>query len=209
MRSSGSECNHNAVDGEAALQFTLGFLHAAAERAGGREALRGRLMGIAKRERANGTEATDLEKIKALEAQLAAAEEELKLIRRNWALAKDDVAHEALGSEYKTQQMTITGIRAKLEKLKAIATAKPSGDSAADVDLALALFDQLKSVGTNPTARSGIAALLNKIQFRMWLSFAPVKRGKRTLRKLKGGIVTSGECKSPSAPVRFRWKWPS
>jgi hypothetical protein len=97
MQSGGKECNHNAGDGEAALKLTLGFLHDAVGRIGGREAMREKLMRIAERERASGAKVNNIDDIRRLERQLSEAESELHLIWRNWARAQDDVSHEAFG----------------------------------------------------------------------------------------------------------------
>jgi hypothetical protein len=105
-----------------------------------------------------------------------------------------------LGREYKAQQKNIDVIQAALEKLKAASTAKPAGAVAADVELALRMYDELKGVVANPEARADLAAILEKVHLRMWLSFVPVKKGKRTLRKLKGGIVTTGDANPPVPP---------
>ena len=48
VKTAGANCQHNAVDGDAALKFVLNFLIEQIERLGGRNALKSRLEKLAK-----------------------------------------------------------------------------------------------------------------------------------------------------------------
>jgi hypothetical protein len=49
-------------------------------------------------------------------------------------------------------------------------------------------------------AREQIRALLSRLNFNLWLSFGEASQGKRKVRVLKGGIITTGEAEFPVRP---------
>lgn len=104
MNTSGQACNHNAVDGEAALRFTLNFLRVAVERVGGRDALKAKLDQIAERERTRSSDESCQDASLQLEAKTSAAKTELALIKRNLARASNDEEYSAIRNEFESQQ---------------------------------------------------------------------------------------------------------
>ncbi len=201
MRSSGKECNRNAVDGEAAFQFALAFLQRNLNHLGALEGLRSRLASLAAADQAESAPNSQELKIQELETSLLTAERELGTIKHNLArTAGQDFFQSAIAEEYTTQREKASGIQARLTEAKASRPRQQKRNPGDEVQAALALFDQLEVVSTDPTARASAAKLFETINLRLWLNFRDGVKGKRKVRVLTGGILTTGNGATPVSP---------
>ena len=62
------------------------------------------------------------------------------------------------------------------------------------------LFDQIKLLAKDAAARAAIPAMLKRMNLNLWFRFTEEMRGKRALRRLAGGVITSGNDPLPVRP---------
>lgn len=195
MKSAGSECNHNAVDGAAALSFVIGTLQQLILRAGGRDALRARLLTNARAEQTSPP--VEPPRLREIQRRLSAAEVELSKIQRNFARAQDDEELKLFRNEMASQKAIIEAIRCEQQSAQA---PRPMVDVEQEVERALSIYDEITRLADNPAARAGLPALLDRLNLRLWLNFGDGLKGNRKIRILKGGILTLGDTEPPLRP---------
>ncbi len=61
----------------------------------------------------------------------------------------------------------------------------------------MALCDDIARITCEPEARNEIAGIIRKLNLWMWLTFRANPRGKRPLRILQGGLITTGLAELP------------
>ena len=207
------KCHHNQVDAEAALRFVLGVLRQKVEACGGRAALRSRLLEIARRSRggegADGADARPAnpaqEELRAVEVQLAERERDLGLLTANLGRSRDAEVLEILTRQYHEAKAAAERLRRRAEALRTRlgggGGGVGDGGEEAEVDSALGLYDQLERLITGGDGvREEVRALLGRLNLNLWLSFGGEQRGKRTLRVLRGGVITTGDAALPVRP---------
>jgi hypothetical protein len=198
----GAGCSHNAIDGEAALRFALGVLRQRAGQFGGREALRRKLLAFAQAPKPPRPEPLH-DALKRVEVQLRVAEEDLRLIERNFARARDDDDAEMFRRERQGQQAEVTRLRGELDEIQAktvVDTRRVLSDPEQQAEQALALFDEIERLASDAGARAGVPELLEKLNLRMGLYFAEGRKGNRAIRVLQGGVIVTGETSLPVRP---------
>ncbi len=181
MKTDGAECDHNAVDGEAALAFILSVFQQRIEQFGGREALRNRLMRMAAAPHVETSDTLAQKELHRVQQQLVEAEEELKVIGRNMARARNNEAYKLMEAEFAAQQARVDRLRQERDHARPAAADRPQDvDPEAQVELALSLYDELEKIVNDPAARAAIPGLLDRINLRLWLNFA---EGQNALRR--------------------------
>jgi hypothetical protein len=178
LKTAGAECEHNTVDGDATLAFVLDVLTQIVERLGGREALRGRLLKLAKAQHNAAPDSAALQ-VQRLEQPLSAAEAEVSLIGRNLARAKDEAEGDLIRQEWHRQKREVEQFRNRLEAACGRQCKTNDLHPAAQVERALALYDETTTIVQNPTAKAAMPGLLEKINLRLWLSFREGAKGER------------------------------
>lgn len=92
-------------------------------------------------------------------------------------------------------------MRSQLDMARAAQASTPSSiDLEGEIRTALDLYDNLERVAHNPEARSSIPALMKKIDLRPWLNFGEGQKGRRKIRLLKGGVITTVRMSPPVQP---------
>ena len=192
MRTSGSECENNHVDGEALFRLTLSTLHQIVAEKFGREALVDRLNAIAKRE--NQTMKSDerqsnLEKLIQQRVKLAKSE---AVASRHMAVEPDDDLYKVLTEQVKQIKADLSVMDAKIDAMRE--TAKRIVELPNDVELALRLFDNLEKHANTTDLRNSFSNFALKSGLHVGLAFEGVIKGRsRVVRKLTEGIITFSE----------------
>jgi hypothetical protein len=94
-------------------------------------------------------------------------------------------------AEFAAKGKMLEAVQSKLASLpptKVAADANP----AARVHAALALFDNLERLATIPEARPKLNAVLKKLGIWVGLEFHEVKWGRRSVRRLRSGLISLG-----------------
>ena len=63
-------------------------------------------------------------------------------------------------------------------------------DVDAEVERALALFDQIDALAADGAARGALRQMFRRLNLNLWLSFGEGRKGKRAVRVLTGGLIT-------------------
>jgi len=201
MRSAGRQCWHNTVDGEAALAFVLDVLRQQVQLCGGREALRRRLEQLAAVPSAAPVNPLAAER-RLAEQRLAEVEGELRTIQRNLALAANPKTLAAIEAIYSEKDVEAARLCEQVARLQARSAQMPAATPEAEVEAALQLFDEIERVTQDPAARAEIPQLLRKINLNLWLNFGAAQRGKKPVRVVASGILTTGHGPKPAMPVQ-------
>jgi len=200
VNTSGEQCEHNQVDAEAALGFVLGVLRQKVVMYGGRDALRTRLTEIAKAAREQKPDDRADERL-VLAALLCDAEGELELLTANLARAADLTENNAIKPLFHRKRHEVSELRALLETM---GPSEPAVDGSegddAEVERALALFEQIEMLASEDGARQALRPLFQRLNLNLWLNFGEGNKGKRKVRVLTGGILTSGDAPLPRKP---------
>lgn len=92
-------------------------------------------------------------------------------------------------------------LRRELEKMKNAGRAVNDGGSVDDdVDKALTLFEQIELLAPDKGAREALRPMFGRLNLNLWLNFGQGRKGKREVRVLTGGIITSGDAPLPRKP---------
>ena len=196
MKSQGEQCNHNTVDAEALLQFTLQTIVTCVKRAGGAEKLRA---AIEARARAAGSQPQTPEE--AMHAEILDQVEKLhrqveQAPRRILEAEDDDVRamlHTALRNlhaELAERERALVEVAARLPVQL---------DVESEVQKALALLEHVEMICADPVAREDMPRLLNDLGVRIGLTFRDGTFNSRRVRKLKGGVIAFGNRPLPCA----------
>jgi recombinase-like zinc beta ribbon protein len=196
LKSSGLQCEHNYVDGEAALAYVLSQLRQYVWCEGGRDALRSALMKIAQQECESQPRRRE-EDARTVESRLESLRREEATITRNLARASDNAMFAAIEHELRATQGSIARLTQELNAI----TKKGSNedyDPEKKVDAALGVYDFINRVVDDPTKRADVPKLLNILGFRMGLVFCDGVKGRtRKVRVLKGGVIVTGSNELP------------
>src|SRR5262249_43650535 len=163
MRTAGAECEHNLVDGEAVLRFTLRTLRQLAERGGNRDRLRTLLEERARREVGHDQpSAADLE-VGRLEASLGELRAQLATVQRRMATEQDDARYQALCAEFDRIRAEVSGVAIRLDSRRKASTAVSRTTLQEEVEAAMAVFDDITRISTDEQARGEVNPLLVKL----------------------------------------------
>ncbi len=202
-QSGGRECHRHVVDAEASLRFVLHFLRTKLGAAGGREALRAKIEKLAEAE-INRRPIAEEEELRFAERRLYTLQSDLEVIGRNMALAGTEAVFKAVEEQFHAKQAEAEKAQAYLEQLAASRNRVDSETSLdQQIEAAMTLCDDIDRITCEPEARSEIAGIIRKLNLRMWLTFRANPRGKRPLRILQGGLITTGLAELPQ-PTKHR-----
>lgn len=192
MKGGGAACANNQVDGEAMLRFTLSTLKELVTRAGARDALRRRLLALARGESEGaGRPEASIRRV-ALEAAIQKLERRRQTVGRNALQAEDADLRAEAESMFKEIKGELDAVRRQLATLDSLEAGRR--DPEREVERAMALFDDVHRVADNPAARADVARLMNQLGVLIGLKFVEgVKGKKRRVRILASGVMHSGD----------------
>jgi hypothetical protein len=192
MRTSGAECDNNAVDAEALLRHILGSLLNSVPLLFSRAELEAELLKLAKSHRSTRESDTPSEQAR-IDSRLAALNEEAALICRNLARAKDAEIYaeiEAERTKIKAEILRLQESRQRLTSGLNSAQGESQNTVEHEVRKALSKLEDIQRIASSPEARLEIRAMLQELGCRVGLSFFEATKGKKRLvRKLAGGII--------------------
>src|SRR5947209_2638036 len=122
--------------------------------------------------------------MRRLEQLLADGEAELALIGRNLARARDEAESDMIRAVWLKQKFQTERCRQNVVEAQSRRVRQEEADAAAQVELALSLYDELQSVVKENGVKSAIAGFLEKINLRPWLSFGEGTKRTRKIRVL-------------------------
>lgn len=195
QQSDGGKCNHNRINGPAAARAGLAILRQQFLNPELRDRLRARLE--AKLQDAEGSNRHDVE-AHAAEAALTTARNRLGTIERNMAEADTRAQLEAMKRAFNEAAAEVEKRRVDVDRLRAQSAAVT--DIATKADQALAILDRLPELVDDAERQGMVVELFRIVDLKMFLSFAQVKKTKRTVNQLAGGVVTIGAAPAPIQP---------
>ncbi len=191
-RTGGADCEHNGVDAEAMLRFSLRHLVGQLDRMGCHDKLRKKLLDRVFRENANPVDLASHRRA-ALEASAKQLEHELQAAGRNLAVEEDELLKQVVRSEYLRIKSELDAVRCELQGLSADRQVDRDLQPEQLVEAAMNLLDEIRDVAQNAEARSRIAPALCKLGFEVGLRFVDgIKGNARRVRRLVGGVVSVG-----------------
>lgn len=199
MRTSGAECDNNAVDAEALLLHMLGSLLDSVRQLFSRSELESELLRIATSQASSRDSAPSDEGIR-IESRMVQLMEDLDLIGGNLARAKDQEAYDAIEAERVKVKAEIRDLKERRQRLvrSTVNNADNGTTPQQEVEKALAQLKNIQRVASSPEARTEIRAMLAELECHIGLSFVGAIKGKkRPVRKLAGGIIVFGDGELP------------
>ncbi|MFM7149796.1 MAG: recombinase family protein, partial [Gemmataceae bacterium] len=198
MKTSGSDCHSNQVDGEAMLRFTLMTIRQQVENHGGMDRLREKLLARARASRLETGPSQVMREVTRLQSELANLRNELQQVEYRLAREKEDAIYEALKRQYATLRADIRTTEESLRKLESQVESRAEIGPEVEVEGALGLLADVERITANPEARQDINPMLAQLGIRIGLRFGPdIKGKKREVRRLLGGVMAFGESALP------------
>ena len=199
MRTSGAQCDNNAVDAEALLGHVLGTLLDCARQLFSRSELESELFKIANSQ-ISTEESVPANERAWIDSKLTLLENDLALIGGNLAHAKDQETYDAIDAERAKVKAEISGLVDRRQRLigNTVSSANNGTTPQQEVEKALAQLKNLQRIASSPEGRTEIRAMLDELGCRVGLSFVGAIKGKkRPVRKLAGGIIAFGDGELP------------
>ncbi len=199
MKSGGAVCDHNQVDAESLLKFTMAFLAEMVDRMGDREQLRLSLLDLARQQ--HSSSAPDVSATqKSLEGKIKDLERQLQVAAKNYTLTENPDLRADAERIYGQVNADLARAKSEIQNLAQRQVAAKSVDD--EVESAMRLLDRLREMTGNPALRAGIPGLLKDLGLFIGLNFADgIKGQKRHVRLLTGGVITFGD---PPLPPKIK-----
>ncbi|WP_254509203.1 recombinase family protein [Anatilimnocola floriformis] len=195
MRTSGSDCSNNEVDGEALLAMATGYMRQLIDVAGGREKIRKRLEQFVD---AGPPQAALLaqNELAGLEIRKSQLQRDLQMAGRNFALAPDDQIRQMVTQQIAAINTELADVDACIRESSL--TVPHQRDVDGGVEAAMHLLDQFKQVLADPNARQQLIDIIKLMNMRAGLNFVEgIKGKKRKVRRLAGGALYFGSTPYP------------
>jgi hypothetical protein len=199
MRTSGAECDNNAVDAEAILSHVLGTLLDFTRQLFSRSEIETELLTIANSQ-ISTKESVPANERARIDSKLTSLENDLVLIGGNLARAKDQEAYDTIEAERVKVKAEISDLVDRRQRLigSAVSNANSGTSPQQEVEKALAQLKNLQRIASSPDGRTEIRAMLDDLGCRVGLGFVGAIKGKkRPVRKLAGGIIVFGDGELP------------
>ncbi len=190
QKSSGSDCFHNSVDAEALLAVVLQTLRRPFVTGNLRDIVANRLRQRLATPHA-GSDAPN--RVEILQKQLETARRNLGRVEERWAVEEDDARHAAFGRQFDRLTAEVKELEAEIQIAeRVLSPADDTSDPERLVGSALAILDRLEDLANESSLRPQIGQLMEQLEVWVGLDFIGVQKGKRTLRKLRGGTISVG-----------------
>ncbi|WP_156514420.1 recombinase family protein [Planctomyces sp. SH-PL14] len=196
QQSDGAECRHNRIPGAQAAQVGLAAIRQQFLDPEARSALKAKLE--AKLASLAAVEPSHVLELRKVTSDLASAEEKLAVIERNMAEATNAKQLAAMQRVFDERSAELERLREKKDALSAMSVAPRDHELA--VQRAMDLLNNLPDLIEQAENQGAVKRLFDLVDLRMYLSFEQVKKTKRTLNQLAGGIITIGSAPAPIQP---------
>jgi predicted site-specific integrase-resolvase len=199
-----TECSHNTVEAAAVATMLIDALVELIKKAGGREAIRERLLTKARAEAQQESGPDEPTALIQLRKRVAELEEDIATAERRMATEKDDARYAAIA---KTFDSLVAEKAAVTRQVTELATPKltPVKRSTPEeqVDALMATIDDLATLAKDEYAKPRIRELVLRLGIFVGLDFEERMWGKRPIRALRRGVIAFGEDNLP-VPIHGR-----
>ena len=199
-----SECHHNTVEAAPLATMLVDALVELVSKAGGRDAIRERLLTKARAEaNANGAaeEPPALRQLRSRQAELL---DDIATAERRMATEKDDTRYTAIAKQFDGLVAEKTAVARQIAEQ---ATPKPAARAGMtpeeQVDALMATIDGLATLAKDENANQKIRQLVLRLGIFIGLEFEERMWGKRPVRALRRGVIAFGEDNLP-VPIHGR-----
>ena len=193
-----TECSHNTVEAAAVTTMLIDALVELVEKAGGRKAIRKRLLAKARAEAEKSTAPKEPAALVHLRGRLAELEGDIATPERRMATEKNEVRYESIA---KTFDSLVAEKAAVARQMTELATPKlaPAVHATPEeqVDALMATIDDLAELAKNENANPRIRELVLRLGIFVGLDFEEGRWGKRSIRRLRRGVIAFGEDNLP------------
>ncbi len=193
-----TECSHNTVEAPAVAAMLINALVELVNKAGGREAIRERLLAKAYAEADTKAEAEEPAVLRQLRERVVDLEQNIATAERRMATEKDDTRYAAIA---KTFDNLVAEKAAAERQIAELATPAPATTKAitpeAQVDALMATLDDLATLAKDGNANQKIRQLVLRLGIFIGLEFEERMWGKRPVRALRRGVIAFGEDNLP------------
>ncbi|MBI1247517.1 hypothetical protein GC197_06670 [bacterium] len=192
QQSSGAECNHNQVDGMAAVRFALSCVKQRLLSPTLMPKLEQRLRQLAMDDQGNDKLAKEVSRKRS---ELDDARREKEEVGKNLARAKSDAQFEVISQEFENQEKRIQELQKELNRLEKQSASASTGSD--DVEVTLELVRKLTKLADGPKSLKLVRQLFDLIDVKLFLKFQKVQPKKRVINRLASGVLTFGSTPPP------------
>jgi hypothetical protein len=193
-----TECNHNWVEATAVTTMLIDALVELVTKAGGREAIRDRLLTKARAEAEHDAEPDEPAALVQLRRQLAELEDNIATARLRMTTEKDQARYEAIAQTFDSLMAEKAAVARQVAEL---ATPKPVTKTSLSleeqVDALMATIDDLSALANDESANQKIRDMVLRLGIFIGLEFEERMWGKRPIRALRRGVIAFGEDNLP------------
>ncbi|MFM7135830.1 MAG: recombinase family protein [Planctomycetota bacterium] len=199
-----SECSHNWVEATAVTTMLVDALVELVNKAGGREAIRERLLAKAWAEAERDAAPEESAALTHFRQQLIDLEDDIATAERRMATEKNEVRYEAIA---KTFDRLVGEKAAITRQISELAVPQPAPAVPAtpeeQVDAIMATIDDLAALAKDESVNQKIRDLVLRLGIFVGLEFEKARWGKRPVRRLRRGVIAFGEENLP-VPIHGR-----
>jgi hypothetical protein len=192
QQSHGAQCTHNHIDGMLATRFVLGCVRQRLLAPALRSRLEQKLRALAVRECSPGPSEAALSSRRAALASLRGKRERAG---ENLALAEGPEQYRAVAAVFEQLRHQEQALALEVHRLEQLLANK--SDTDAEVAAALAVLDRLGEQASLSPDLGSIGQLFHQLPARLFLRFVEVRKKKRTVNQVAGGVLTFGDTAPP------------
>ena len=193
VNSDRTECHHNAVDADACTAMLVEALAALVTKAGGREAIRSRLLERARAEAAADRTPTEPPALPLLRARLGQLEDDIATAERRMATEKDDTRYAAIAKAFDGFLAEKEAVIREIALLSAPVAEVTPRNPEEEVDRLMESIDDLAVIAADRGTIQRLRPLVLRLGIYIGLDFEERMWGKRPVRKLRRGVIAFGE----------------
>ena len=193
QQSHGARCRHNHVDGPLTVSFALACIKQRLLSPSVLPKLERRLNILAQQERQRQT--VRVPGGDSNQSALAEVQDQLAVVRRNLAFANSHEQFDAISVIF--EQLEIKRKKLQIDVANSKRLEDREFDIKAEVGAAMGLVTRLADMRNNLEDFVVAGELFRCVNIRLYFQFRDERAGKRTLRKVAGGVVTFGNAQPP------------
>ena len=185
-----TECSHNSVDAAAVTSMLIEALVELIHKAGGREAIRERLLAKALAEADRDAMPEEPAALVHLRRQLATIEDDIATAERRMATEKNDARYAAIAKTFDSlvaEKASVARQIAELAAPKPVASVRATPEE--QVGALMATIDDLAALAKDENANQKVRDLVLRLGIFVGLEFEEARWGKRPVRRLRRGVI--------------------
>jgi predicted site-specific integrase-resolvase len=193
-----TQCHHNTVEATPLATMLVDALVELVSKAGGRDAIRERLLTKAHAEAEHDAVPEEAAALGHLRKQLTALNDDIATAERRMATEKNDARYAAIAKTFDSLVVEKESVARQINELaapKPAATARATPEE--KVDALMATIDDLAALATDERANAKIRELVLRLGIFVGLEFEEGQWGKRAVRRLRRGVIAFGEDNLP------------